>query len=288
MKMRSIGALLGFVLALGCATSRPDGGGKVGFPSAFGGGTSGGGSGTVTSVSGTAPIAVATGTTTPAISIAVASQSVPGSMSAADKLKVDALGWYYTTAVPQMKAICPSCTGFKYIPGGNIPGGVSMVSPFADAVQVGGGVGTVSDSVWGIWTVQNYTQPKTAQWVIAFQGKLPAPTSGKTGVFGLVNAGRTHYLGVAANFTVSSSKFTLGVLGASDVSMASTVNSDNAVHTFVIGSDTTTGVKLSVDGVIAQTQASYTQVNDENMQLGTFSSASLTPGVVVDQAAFGY
>lgn len=45
--------------------------------------------GTVTSVSGTAPIAVATGTSTPAISISAATTSAAGSMSAADKTKLD-------------------------------------------------------------------------------------------------------------------------------------------------------------------------------------------------------
>ena len=46
--------------------------------------------GTVTTVSGTAPISVATGTSTPVISIADASTSAAGSMSAADKTKLDA------------------------------------------------------------------------------------------------------------------------------------------------------------------------------------------------------
>jgi hypothetical protein len=56
---------------------------------AVSGGSSGGGSGTVTEVTGTAPIAVATGTTTPVVSIAAATTLVPGSMSAADKTKLD-------------------------------------------------------------------------------------------------------------------------------------------------------------------------------------------------------
>lgn len=47
------------------------------------------GNGTVTSVTSTAPISVATGTTTPAISISAASASAAGSMSAADKAKLD-------------------------------------------------------------------------------------------------------------------------------------------------------------------------------------------------------
>jgi hypothetical protein len=49
----------------------------------------GGGGGTVTSVTGTAPIQVASGTTTPAITIDAASTIAAGSMSAADKTKLD-------------------------------------------------------------------------------------------------------------------------------------------------------------------------------------------------------
>jgi len=49
----------------------------------------GGGGGSVTSVTGTAPISVATGTTTPVVSIAAATTSAAGSMSASDKSKLD-------------------------------------------------------------------------------------------------------------------------------------------------------------------------------------------------------
>jgi hypothetical protein len=54
--------------------------------------------GTVTNVTGSAPIAVATGTSTPVISIAAATTSDAGSMSAADKTKLDGLsgGWGLT------------------------------------------------------------------------------------------------------------------------------------------------------------------------------------------------
>ena len=47
--------------------------------------------GTVTSVTGTAPISVATGTSTPAISISAATTLAAGSMSAADKSKLDGI-----------------------------------------------------------------------------------------------------------------------------------------------------------------------------------------------------
>ena len=47
------------------------------------------GDGTVTSVTGTAPISVANGTSTPAISIAAATTSAAGSMSSTDKTRLD-------------------------------------------------------------------------------------------------------------------------------------------------------------------------------------------------------
>jgi len=53
--------------------------------------TTGGGSGTVTNVSGTAPISVTSPTTTPAISISEATTSAPGTLSAADKTKLDSV-----------------------------------------------------------------------------------------------------------------------------------------------------------------------------------------------------
>jgi hypothetical protein len=54
-------------------------------------GAAAGGGGGVTSVSGTAPIGVTNGTTTPAITIAAATTSAAGSMSGADKTKLDAM-----------------------------------------------------------------------------------------------------------------------------------------------------------------------------------------------------
>lgn len=51
----------------------------------------GAGTGSVTNVTGTAPIVVANNTTTPAISITAASTSAAGSMSSADKTKLDGI-----------------------------------------------------------------------------------------------------------------------------------------------------------------------------------------------------
>jgi hypothetical protein len=70
---------------------------KIVVNAVSGGSSGGGGSGTVTEVTGTAPIAVATGTSTPVVSIAAATTLVPGSMSAADKTKLDGLATIATS-----------------------------------------------------------------------------------------------------------------------------------------------------------------------------------------------
>lgn len=62
-----------------------------------------GGGGSVTDVTGTAPI-VSSGGTTPAISISAATTGAAGSMSAADKVKVDALGTASTHAATDFDA----------------------------------------------------------------------------------------------------------------------------------------------------------------------------------------
>ena len=53
--------------------------------------TTSGGSGTVTNVSASAPLSVTSPTTTPAISISAATTSLPGTLSAADKTKLDSV-----------------------------------------------------------------------------------------------------------------------------------------------------------------------------------------------------
>ena len=53
--------------------------------------TSGGGSGTVTNVSASAPLSVTSPTTTPAITISAATTLLPGTLSAADKIKLDSV-----------------------------------------------------------------------------------------------------------------------------------------------------------------------------------------------------
>lgn len=86
-------------------------------------------SGTVTSVTGSAPIAVTNETTTPVISIAAATQSAAGIMSSADKTKLD--GLVANSGVPagavMAFAMTTAPTGWIAANGDTIPNGPGTV-----------------------------------------------------------------------------------------------------------------------------------------------------------------
>lgn len=88
----------------------------------------GGGGGTVTQVTGTAPIQVTNGTTTPAVSITAATTSAAGSMSAADKAKLDGVATGATKSDLGYTAATRTITN---------TGGTTAVLPLADAANPG-------------------------------------------------------------------------------------------------------------------------------------------------------
>ena len=75
----------------------------------------GGGQGTVTEVTGTAPIVVATGTTTPVVSINAATTGAAGSMSGADKSKLDGIEAGAQVNVAQVNSDWNSSSGVSQI-----------------------------------------------------------------------------------------------------------------------------------------------------------------------------
>jgi len=103
------------------------------------------GPGTVTSVTGTAPISVATGTTTPAISISEATQSASGAMSSADKTKLD--GLVANSGVPSGAVMAFAMnsvpTGWLHANGASIStGGVNAALFAAIGYEYGGSGGS--------------------------------------------------------------------------------------------------------------------------------------------------
>jgi microcystin-dependent protein len=117
------------------------------FRTAIGAGT---GAGTVTSVSGTAPISVATGTTTPAISISAATTSAAGSMSATDKTKLDGIAtgannYTHPTGDGNLHVLATSTTNSgKVLTAGATAGSLSWTSPTTGTVTSVTGTSPIS------------------------------------------------------------------------------------------------------------------------------------------------
>lgn len=132
--------------------------------------------GTVTSVSGTAPIAVATPTTTPVVSIAAATTLVPGSMSAADKTKVDGLQKQgATTAIAAL----------------NIDW--SLSGTYSKTLAAGGNVITFTNDADGLVLVVRLTgAASTVTWPAAVKwagGTEPTQTASGSDIYTLVRIG---------------------------------------------------------------------------------------------------
>jgi hypothetical protein len=106
--------------------------------------------GTVTSVSGTAPISVATGNTTPAISMAAATASVAGYMTSTYATKLDGIAvganaYSHPTGDGNLHVIATSTTNSgKVLTAGATAGALSWTTPTTGTVTSVGGTGTVS------------------------------------------------------------------------------------------------------------------------------------------------
>jgi hypothetical protein len=150
-----------------------------------------GASGTVTNVTGSGAITVATGTTTPAISIAPASSSVPGTMSATDKQKLDTVQNQATRNVGVLTPSAPLIGG-TFDGAVNVGWSVSAASlSAAGVVQLSENYNTITPSTTEAPTVRALTQ-------VHFAARKNEPTVLALGAASLVNmpAGTTNNLAV--------------------------------------------------------------------------------------------
>lgn len=133
------------------------------------GAAGGGGGGTVTDVTGTDPIVVTNSTTTPNVAILPATDADAGSMSAADKAKLDGLTttdlWPYDVPIPASVA-APILAQAQAIAAGVHSTRLMTQSAFVGSAEPGGDLslvngkpdGNVSTNVWiGVSTVADTT-----------------------------------------------------------------------------------------------------------------------------------
>ena len=239
---------------------------------AVSGGSGGGGSGTVTNVTGTAPIQVATGTTTPVVSIAAATTSVAGSMSSADKTKLDGVATGATANATDAELRDRSThTGTQAV--GTITG-LATIATSGSATDLS--AGTVpsarlsTKAVGGLGAGSGVAITATAASILSSTITLPACAAGDVllveGSFTIINnstASRT-YTGVLKLGATSILTFTLGSQAVATrvhafqayIRVNTTTSqsaSANLVHNTVAG---TSGVAVSCSGVATETISS--------------------------------
>lgn len=128
------------------------------------------GAGTVTSVSGTAPVSVATGTTTPVISMAAATGSVNGYLTSTDWTTFNNKGTGTVTAVS-----VASANGFTGTSSGGATPALTLTTSISGVLK---GNGTaISAATAGT----DYAKPDTASsWTAAQRGSISTLTDGAT------------------------------------------------------------------------------------------------------------
>jgi hypothetical protein len=226
--------------------------------------------GTVTGVTGTAPI-VSSGGTAPAISISAATQSAAGSMSSADKTKLDGIATGATandgtvtsvSAGTQISGMAMTITNGTTTP--SIATSVSNAANFRTAIGAGTGNGTVT-SVGGTGTVAGLTLTGTVTTSgnLTLGGTLSTPvstindsTTVGQNLVKLANPSAIRFIRINADNTVSAlsnSDFRTAI-GAGTSSTTGTVTSVGGTGTVagltLTGTVTTTG-NLTLGGTLS-------------------------------------
>lgn len=197
------------------------------------------------------------------VAINAATTSTAGSLSAADKTKLDSMssgGWFDTRALA-MSALIPQITEFKILPLGiDLMGrGIALGN---EGTLEGGGIsngaaGTVT--ALGFPITQNL---KTNRWTMSFRAKLAVPDVTHTvSQVGWINQATTHGLFIGPNTGQDATHFVLRILGAGTTPVVLGVADANA-HDWDVTFDLTT-VTVYMDGVSAGSTAVLTNLMAE-------------------------
>lgn len=184
-----------------------------------------------------------------------------------------------------VQGLAPSLTQCEYMKVGQdgyvaIPGTTTV-----GVSQESGGFGVSNATVWSKYTQPIYMAPRGGQWGIAWRGRYPLPLAANSAHMGIVNAASSHVVTLAADASVSATKWTLEIIGAATTTSLTTMNADGDLHDFSLIFDGTT-LTAYVDGAAQATQTNLTNLADEGMAIGAFSTAGITPGSVIQQIEY--
>jgi hypothetical protein len=281
ISLRSAGAGIFLAALAACATTaQPKKYGWGGQPS------SGGGSGTVTQVTATAPLSVTNGTTTPALTIAAATTSAAGTMSSDDKTKLDGIvsgGWFDAEKI-WLATVCPWVTEWTGIKAGLVP--ISRTaSATSDPLVEGGAVGS-SNAVVNFSTA-TFLAPKTGKVCVEFRARLNVPTTAKIDEIGIGNNAGNHSVWFGTWYDSPGnehSKYILSISNGANTIVSSSLAVDGGWHNFALTFNGTT-YTLYADHVSIATQTTLTNVADEGM--GPFMFASAISDSAVAKIVYG-
>jgi len=201
-------------------------------------------SGTVTSVSGTTPITVSSGTTTPQVSVSGATNSADGSMSAADKTKLNGIeananNYVHPSGDGNLHVPATGITNNgKVLSAGSTSGSINWTSlPSFPVLSIAGKTGTVT-LVNGDIGLSNVDNAALSAW---------AGTSNIT-TLGIIATGTWHGNPIAENYLVNlgASKIASGTLDNSRVNWAAPGNIGSTLRGSGVFTSVNTSNGLSV------------------------------------------
>lgn len=171
-------------------------------------------------------------------------------------------GWM-AGQITAMLAQVPTLTNFQEVFVAEITPPIAATANNNGAIE--GGAFTPTADTSTIFTRSVFNLPKTGKWAIAFRGSIALPdTASDYTDIGICNAGATHTVTAHAEQSVSATLIYLSILGATATNVATAVLGSATVRNFLLTFDTTT-VKLFIDGTLAASTATLTNLTDEAM-----------------------
>lgn len=234
-----------------------------------------------------APVAVAPSNATAfTATLDVATASLKGLESAADKIIVDgvSLGAWGGARRNEMLAVVPQLTEFRAFGFDAFP--ASATAPTFDAGMEGGGVQAGASASPIFITRSLFQTAKTGKGAIVWHGVYGTPTGTDVCDLGLINLGGTHHIAIRRKAIATNTHWFLNTFGgATTTEVAGTIVADTNPHNFMLAWNGT-NIRFYVDNAISATLTDLTQVSDEALCCYLFNDAAST--IKCSKIAIGY